>query len=136
MSHPNMQDSPCCNVECRIALHGPAFSATIGTTTEPSFLCRSVLCPTLRGIKARHDKIGDNRMMPSPPAAASQVTRSLREPELRSQVAEPLIHVNGLEKTYRTARGPLTLFKDLDLQVETGELVAIVGQSGAGKSTL
>ena len=48
----------------------------------------------------------------------------------------PVILVNNLEKTYRTARGALTLFKDLDLEVQAGELVAIVGQSGAGKSTL
>jgi lipoprotein-releasing system ATP-binding protein len=65
--------------------------------------------------------------------------RSAREPELRS--AEPTlsalaINVEHLEKTYPTARGPLTLFKELDLEVATGELVAVVGQSGAGKSTL
>ncbi len=74
--------------------------------------------------------------MSSPPAAADQATRSLREPELRAPADGPLIQVTGLEKTYQTARGPLTLFKDLDLQVVSGELVAIVGQSGAGKSTL
>lgn len=44
--------------------------------------------------------------------------------------------VRGLEKTYVTARGALTLFQNLDLQVFPGELVAIMGQSGAGKSTL
>lgn len=48
----------------------------------------------------------------------------------------PIIQVHNLEKTYTTARGPLTLFRGLDLEVITGELVAIVGQSGAGKSTL
>ena len=48
----------------------------------------------------------------------------------------PIIQVHNLEKTYRTARGALTLFQDLDLEVQAGELVAIVGQSGAGKSTL
>jgi len=47
-----------------------------------------------------------------------------------------VIQVNGLRKSYRTARGSLDLFRDLDLQVEAGEMVAIVGQSGAGKSTL
>ena len=74
-------------------------------------------------------------MSPNSPAAAAQASRSLREPELRAD-SDPLIHVRGLEKTYRTARGPLTLFKDLDLVVAQGELVAIVGQSGAGKSSL
>jgi len=50
--------------------------------------------------------------------------------------AVPLIQVTGLEKSYKTARGTLNLFKNLDLSIETGEMVAIVGQSGAGKSTL
>ena len=48
----------------------------------------------------------------------------------------PLIRVEGLRKSYRTARGELILFENLDLEVEAGEMVAIVGVSGAGKSTL
>ncbi len=48
----------------------------------------------------------------------------------------PLIEVRGLRKSYKTSRGALELFEDLDLEVEAGEMVAIVGQSGAGKSTL
>jgi lipoprotein-releasing system ATP-binding protein len=48
----------------------------------------------------------------------------------------PLIQVTNLQKTYVTARGELTLFRDLNLEVQPGEMVAIVGQSGAGKSTL
>jgi lipoprotein-releasing system ATP-binding protein len=50
--------------------------------------------------------------------------------------ASPLIQLRNLEKTYQTARGKLTLFRDLNLEIEAGEMVAIVGQSGAGKSTL
>jgi len=66
------------------------------------------------------------------PAAAGQASRSTRDPESRA----PIIRVHQLEKTYKTARGTLTLFHQLDLEVYPGELVAIVGQSGAGKSTL
>ena len=47
-----------------------------------------------------------------------------------------VIRVQQLEKSYRTARGELTLFRNLDLVVAPGEMVAIVGQSGAGKSSL
>lgn len=76
-------------------------------------------------------------MTEPPPAAAEQASRFPRDTELResSPVREAIVQVEKLEKTYRTARGPLTLFRDLDLCVEAGELVAIVGQSGAGKST-
>jgi lipoprotein-releasing system ATP-binding protein len=48
----------------------------------------------------------------------------------------PIIQVQGLEKTYKTARGSLTLFHGLDFDVEAGAMLAIMGQSGAGKSTL
>jgi lipoprotein-releasing system ATP-binding protein len=70
------------------------------------------------------------------PAAASQYARTTRETESRAQAIPPIIQVRNLEKTYTTARGALTLFRGLDLEVQAGEMVAIVGQSGAGKSTL
>jgi len=78
-------------------------------------------------------------MNESTPAVAAHVPNSVRDSALREQgreAATPLVQIRGLEKTYTTARGALTLFKGLDLVIETGEMVAIVGQSGAGKSTL
>ncbi|MDE3200774.1 MAG: ABC transporter ATP-binding protein [Acidobacteriota bacterium] len=66
------------------------------------------------------------------PAAERQASRTER---VHAEQA-PMIRVRDLEKTYKTARGALTLFKGLNLDVAPGELVAIVGQSGAGKSTL
>lgn len=47
-----------------------------------------------------------------------------------------MIEVHGLVKSYQTARGPLTIFDNLDLDVTAGQMVAILGRSGAGKSTL
>jgi lipoprotein-releasing system ATP-binding protein len=84
-------------------------------------------------------------MMQTFSAAASQAPRTAQDSSLRAenqaqgtelQPASPLIQLQNLEKTYQTARGKLTLFRDLNLEIEAGEMVAIVGQSGAGKSTL
>jgi lipoprotein-releasing system ATP-binding protein len=66
------------------------------------------------------------------PVAGPQTARSAQATEPRP----PIIQLQNLEKTYTTARGALTLFRGLSLDVQAGEMVAIVGQSGAGKSTL
>ena len=48
-----------------------------------------------------------------------------------------VLEVQGLTKTYVGGDGALiTVFDDVDLRVERGEMVAVVGASGAGKSTL
>jgi lipoprotein-releasing system ATP-binding protein len=46
------------------------------------------------------------------------------------------IHVVGLSKSYLVGGRRLTVLKDLDLSLERGEMVAVVGASGVGKSTL
>jgi lipoprotein-releasing system ATP-binding protein len=46
------------------------------------------------------------------------------------------IEVSGLTKSYPIPGGALTVLRDLDLTVERGEMVAVVGASGVGKSTL
>jgi len=47
-----------------------------------------------------------------------------------------LIHCENLVKIYKTADLEAVALQGLDLQVEAGEMVAIVGASGSGKSTL
>ena len=48
----------------------------------------------------------------------------------------PFLEARGIVKSYPVGARPLAVLCDLDLQVEAGEMVAIVGASGVGKSTL
>ncbi len=47
----------------------------------------------------------------------------------------PLIRTERLCKQYETAAGPVPVLTDVDLAIERGEFVAIMGPSGSGKST-
>ncbi len=47
-----------------------------------------------------------------------------------------ILRIEGLRKVYRSGNSDLVLFDNLSFQIDTGEMLAIVGQSGAGKSTL
>ncbi|MEO8597168.1 MAG: ABC transporter ATP-binding protein [Candidatus Solibacter sp.] len=49
---------------------------------------------------------------------------------------EAYIRARGVTKTYRSGDSDLVVFADLDLDVQRGEMLALVGESGAGKSTL
>ena len=51
-------------------------------------------------------------------------------------VTPPILRVEQLEKSYRSGPERLTIFANLDLTVERGERLALVGESGAGKSSL
>jgi len=47
-----------------------------------------------------------------------------------------LIELHNVFKTYETGAGGVTVLKEIDLQVDEGDFVSVIGPSGSGKSTL
>jgi putative ABC transport system ATP-binding protein len=47
-----------------------------------------------------------------------------------------MISLQQVSKTYETPAGKFAALKDVDLQIQSGEFVGVVGKSGSGKSTL
>jgi len=51
-------------------------------------------------------------------------------------MGEPILVAHGLRKTYRLGGGVVRALDGVDLVVERGDMVAIMGRSGSGKTTL
>jgi len=47
-----------------------------------------------------------------------------------------MIRLRDINKSYETRSGPVHVLRDINLSVESGERVGILGRNGAGKSTL
>ena len=47
-----------------------------------------------------------------------------------------MIKLTGINKSYQVGQHSLRVLKDVDLTIEEGEMVSIMGSSGSGKSTL
>ena len=54
----------------------------------------------------------------------------------RQIVKELILEVKNITKEVNSPEGALTIVKDVNLSIESGELVSLVGPSGSGKTTL
>jgi ABC-type lipoprotein export system ATPase subunit len=55
---------------------------------------------------------------------------------LRGNGRHPLIDLQNIDKFYKTAVGDFPALKNINIQIDEGEFVSIIGKSGSGKSTL
>lgn len=52
------------------------------------------------------------------------------------QKDQPAILLRGVDKVYENAAGKFVALKSVDIQIDYGQFISIVGKSGSGKSTL
>jgi lipoprotein-releasing system ATP-binding protein len=51
-------------------------------------------------------------------------------------MSRPILQIEGLRRVYQTGQGPLEVLRNVDLTIDEGELVGLIGPSGSGKSSL
>jgi bicarbonate transport system ATP-binding protein len=54
----------------------------------------------------------------------------------RSNTTSPFLHFRDLSKVYTTPSGPYSVLENVNLEVNAGEFICVIGHSGCGKSTL
>jgi bicarbonate transport system ATP-binding protein len=64
------------------------------------------------------------------------ITSTIEKNHVQESPNRPYVVFQDVCKTYQTSRGPYTVLKDVNLVVNEGEFICVIGHSGCGKSTL
>ncbi|PMJ88172.1 ABC transporter ATP-binding protein [Vibrio sp. 10N.261.55.A7] len=49
---------------------------------------------------------------------------------------KPFLDISHIDMVFPTPKGPFTALKDVDLKIDKGEFISLIGHSGCGKSTV
>ncbi len=63
-------------------------------------------------------------------------TIQINQRSVRANLNEPFVVIENVAKVYPTPKGSYTVLQDVNLTVNEGEFVCVIGHSGCGKSTL
>ena len=77
----------------------------------------------------------DRARRPRPSRAHSETPAALR-PFLKNPGESKYLEFFKVSKVYPTAKGPLTVVDEFNLNIKKGEFISIIGHSGCGKSTV
>ncbi len=91
-----------------------------------------------RGLAGRAPGSGKGQIVAEAANAnAFRIIRRMRTPEMPEvAAAAPVFRAQGLTKTYHMGDVQVRALRGVDLALERGELVVVLGPSGSGKSTL
>lgn len=88
------------------------------------------------GVVSIHLEQSAKKSTTSPsPLSAQAPAKKIRAPKVKRSDS-PAIVLRGVDKVYENAAGKFVALKSVNLQLDYGQFISIVGKSGCGKSTL